>query len=351
MNISKIKHLYAHENGDTITPRMGVQIEEGFGLHQYYDPNTGKVTATDFTEHPATLFPQAWSSALAKVIVPASGGQWYYNNIADNAGILTETGAVKDAYADLFEATSVVLNGGTYPALKIKGNLVNGQNDDFTDKHIFYVGTYNGMQFTCSQMIPVQASVGDAYSVLVSVTGADGSGDETLSNDNDWIQYTAYLQLAGASVADAAFEFQHLVDGEWIKVTNSPRLEEVNGNSLKLYDAAIEGTEIYRVCVTYNSKTYYKTMQPSDIHDPYFIDDGCSIAGDSIKTGESVSWNPKVYRRDTGEDVTTSEGWTFEYTVLSRTDGSVITDLSANSLNYAVIKEKGGVAVRIQASR
>lgn len=349
--LSKIKHLYAYEDGDTITPRMGVQIDAGFGLQQYYDPNTDKVTQTDFTKHPAKLFPQAWSSKLAKVIVPASTGQqWYYNNIADNAGILDETGAVKAAYQNIFAVDSVVMNDQTYPALRIIGNLVDEKIKDFTDKYIYYVGTYNGKQFTCQQLIPVQAAVGDAYSILISVMGADGSGDDTLSADNDWVEYTAYLQLAGVTVNDAVFTFEHLESGVWKKVTTNAGVVEVAKNTLKLYDAAIEGTEMYRCVATYNSKTYYKTMEPSDIHDPRYIEDGCNIAGDSVKSGEKVTFNPKVYLRETGEDVTSKEGWTFGYTLIKRQDATVITDMTIDGLDYESISSKGGISVRIEAT-
>lgn len=350
--LSKVKHLFAYEDGDTITPRMGVKIDAGYGLQQFYDPNTGEVTETKFTEHPATLFPQAWSSKLAKIIVPSmSGVQWYYNNISDNAGIMDATGKVKGAYQALFELTTVTQNGLTFPALKIKGNLVSKALGDFTDKYIYFVGQYEGKQFTCQQLIPVQAAVGEAYNILLSVEGADGSGDETLSADNDWVKYTAFLQLAGNSINDAAFSFQHLENGAWKNVSNNAGVTEVGKNTLKVYDPAVEGTEIFRVVATYNGKTYYKTMEVSDIHDPLYIEDGCNIVGESINIGETATFNPKVIMRETGEDVTASQGWTFGYTILNSKDSTVITDMTVASLTYDKINEKGGVAVRIGASR
>lgn len=350
MGLSKIKNLFAYEDGDTITPRMGVQIDSGYGLQQYYDPETGKVTQTDFTKHPATLFPQAYSSKQAKIVVPSTTGQqWYYNNISDNAGILDASGAVKSAYSSLFEVATVTQNGSTYPALKIKGNLIS--SGDYTDKYIYYVGTYNGKQFTCQQLINVQAAAGDAYSILVSIEGADGSGDETLSSDNDWVKYTAYLQLAGNTINDASISFQHLVNGSWVALTNSAGMTEVTANSLKVYDCAVEGTEMYRVVATYQGKTYYSTMEVSDVHDPLYIDEGCNIPGESVETGETVTFSPKVMRREDGVDVTTSEGWTFAYTIINRSDASVITDFDVNSLTYENIKSKGGISVRIEASK
>lgn len=350
--LSKIKNLFAYEDGDTITPRMGVQIAEGYALQQYYDPNTGNVTQTDFSKVPATLFPQAWSSKLAKVIVPSAVGiQWYYNNISDNAGILDESGRVKAAYQSLFEVATVTQNKMTFPALKIKGNLVNKSLGDFTDKYIYFVGQYNGKPFTCQQLIPVQAAVGEAYTVLLSIEGADGSGDETLSADNDFVKYTAYLQLAGNNVTGATYAFQHLDGGEWKNITNAAGYTEVGTNSLKVFDAAVEGTEIFRVKVTYGGKTFYKTMEVSDVHDPYYIEDGCNILGDSIGSGERATFNPKVYERETGEDVTASQGWTFAYTLIDRRDKSVITDFNVSSLTYDNIQKKGGISVRIEASR
>ena len=350
MSLTKVKTLYAYEDGDTITPRMGVQIAAGHGLTQYYDPATKQVTETDFSSYPAVLFPQAWSSKLASIVVPASGYQWYYNNISDNAGILDSNGNVKSAYSSLFEVTTVTLNNKTFPALRIKGNLVSAQQVDLTDKYIYFVGSYNGKQFTCQQQISVQAAAGNAYAILLSVEGADGSGDETLSADNDWIRYTGYLQLAGHTVLDATITFEHLVNGTWTAVTNVTGVTEISGNSLKIYDAAVEGTELFRAKCVYNSKTYYKTMEPSDIHDARYIDDGCSILGDTVKPGETAVFTPKVYLRETGDDVTTSEGWTFEYVLIKRSDASVITDLTINQLTYDNINAKGGIAVRIIAT-
>ncbi len=350
--LSKIKTLYAYEDGDTITPRMGVQIASGHGLQQYYDPNTKQVTETDFTRFPATLFPQAYSSKQATIIVPATTGQqWYYNNISDNAGILDENGNVKSAYQDRFEKTSVTMNGKTFPALKIKGNLVSPSLADVTDKWIYYVSQYNGKQFTCSQLIPVQAAVGDAYNILLDIEGADGSGDETLSADNDWVKYTAYLQLAGVTIQDAVISFEHLESGQWVPVTHNVGVTEIVNNSLKLFDTAVEGTELYRAKAVYNNKNYYKTMEPSDIHDPRYIDEGCNIMGDSVKVGETATFNPKVIDRETGDDVTASEGWSFSYTLIKRQDSSIITDITVANLTYANILAKGGIAVRIEANR
>ena len=97
-------------------------------------------------------------------------------------------------------------------------------------------------------------------------------------------------------------------------------------------------------------------MNPTDEHDPYYIVDGCSIAGDTVKRGESVTFSPKVYKRHNGfgeedEDVTTKEGWTFTYTLVSQKDGTVITAINQTGINFDKLTEYGGIATRIQASR
>ena len=349
MEISSIKHLYGFEDGDTITPGMGVQIDAGYGLQQYYDPATGNVTATKFDEHPAILFPQCYSSKMGSIIVPETQGQqWYYNNISDNAGILDAGGAVKAAYQDLFAVQTITMNGSTFPALRIKGNLVNANNRDFTDKRIYYRSTYRGMQITCEQVIPVQSAVGDAYNILLSIVGDNGVGDNVLSNDNDWVQYTAYLQLAGNTVADATFVFQRNKGNGWTNITNQTGVTEISNNVLRIFEAAVDGSEMFRVVATLNNRQYIKTFEVTDIHDPLYILDGCTISGDTVKPGETAAFHPKVYRRDNGEEET---GFTFSYVIMRREDASVINNFGINELTYANISSVGGIIVRITASR
>ena len=343
-NVSRIKTLYAYEDGDTITPRMGVQIAAGHGLQQFYDAQTHVVTNTDFGTYPATLFPQPYSGKEGFVVVPAVGGQWYLNNISDNSGILDANGAVKSAYSSMFEVTTVTMNGKTFPGLVIKSNLVTPQNNVATDIYIYYAGTYAGKQFVCEQMIPVQTVVGNAYKLLVSVAGANGTGDEVLSDDQDWIQYTAMLQMmsTGTTISDAVITFEHFGSNA--------------NHTRKLYDAAVDGTELYRAKAVYLGKTYYETMNPTDEHDPYYIVDGCSIAGDTVQRGETVSFNPKVYKRRNGvgeedADVTASEGWTFTYTLVSQRTGDTITAINQTGITFETLTQYGGISVRIQASK
>lgn len=359
-NVSRIKTLYAYEDGDTITPRMGVQIATGHGLQQFYDAQTHVVTNTDFGTYHATLFPQPYSGKEGTVVVPAAGGQWYLNNISDNSGILDANGAVKSAYSSMFEVAAVTMNSKTFPGLIIRSNLVTPQNNVATDIYIYYAGTYAGKQFVCELMIPVQAVVGNAYKLLVSVTGANGTGDEVLSDDQDWVQYTAMLQMmsTGTTISDAVITFEHFGSNGWEAVTHQAGVVEVNStnHTLKLYDAAVDGTELYRAKAVYLGKTYYETMNPTDEHDPYYIVDGCSIAGDTVQRGETVSFNPKVYKRRNGVgeedvDVTTSEGWTFTYTLVSQRTGDTITTINQTGITFETLTQYGGIAVRIQASK
>lgn len=351
MEITAIKNLFSFEDGDHITPAMGVDIDDGYGLHQYYNPTTGNVEQTDFAQHPALLYPQGYSTKLGRIVVPSQTGyQWYYNNISDNSGILDSSGNVKSAYSSLFEKATKTLNGSTFPALRIKGNLVSAQLNDYTDKYIYFVGQYQGRQYTCQQQIPIHASAGDVYDLILSVTGEDGTGDNVLSNDNDWVEYSAYLQLSGSPVSGASYAFQRLVNGAWQNIQGTQGLVEIpsNSNKIKIYQAYVEGVETFRVCATLGTKTYYKTFEVTDIHDPLYIDDGCNINGDFVKPGETATFNPKVLRRDNGQEET---GFTFSYILIKRSDNSVITDLTVAQLTYDNINLKGGIAVRISASR
>lgn len=360
-NVSKIKTLYAYEDGDTITPRMGVQIAVGHGLQQFYNAETHEVTNTNFGTYHATLFPQPYSSKAGATVVPSAGGQWYLNNITDNNGILDSNGNVKQEFADRFEVTTVVMNNKTFPALIIKANLVNSTNQISTDIYIYYVGQYGGKQFTCEQCIPVQSVVGDAYQLMVSVTGANGLGDEVLSDDNDdYILYTASLQMmsTGTDINAAVITFEHFENGSWVTVTNNAGIIEVNSanKTMKLYEAAVDGSELFRAKAVYNENIWYQLLNPTDEHDPYYIVDGCSIEGDSVKRGDTVTFTPKVYKRHNGmneedEDVTSSEGWTFTYSLVSQKTGNVITAFNQTGITYDRLSEHGGIAVRIQASR
>lgn len=345
--INKIKHFYSFEDGDTITPGMGVKIDTGYGLQEYIDPNSGEVIATKFKEHNATLFPQAYSSKKGAMIVPETEGQqWYYNVISDEGAILSN-GKVKDSFADRFAVGSVEMNGNTFPALIIKGQLSSLQNPN--DKYIYYVSSYQGRQFTCQKLIQVQKALGEACQVLISVEGASGSGDEVLSNDNDWILYTVNLQRTGISITSGVtVKFQKLVGSTWQDCKTIEGDIEIGSNTMKLYDAAVDGSEQYRAEVTYNERKYYGLMNPTDEHDPFYIEDGCNISGDAVRDEETVTFNPVVYDRKTGE---VSTGWAFTYTLFERLTGNIIEDVTLQTLTGVNIRKKKGINVRIEASR
>lgn len=345
--VNGIKHLYAFQDGDTITPGMGVVIDAGYGLQQYYNPATKEVIATDFTKHPAILFPQAYSSKMGSMIVPETvGQQWYYNNISTEGAIL-EDGKVKDKFKNLFEVTTVSQNGKTYPALKIKGNLVSAT--DWTDKYIYYSSSYNGSSFTCQQVIPIKASAGQSFDVLISFLGADGAGDNVLSADNDWVEVTAMLQEAGMTVATGVtYKFQILAGTAWSDVATVPGVIEVNGNVIKFYESAVDGVEVFRAVATMNGTDYYETFEVTDVHDPYIIDDGCSHPSGAVKVNEKVTFAPAVYERSSGKE---STGWAFKYEIVSATDGQPCSDLNNLNLTYQNINKYGGVTVRIEATK
>lgn len=348
-SISQIDHLYAFEDGDTITPGMGVRWvngETGLALQQYWNPTAGKVVATDFTAHPVILYPQPYSTKQGKIVVPETQGQqWYYGNISDEGSILS-SGAVKAKYASLFEITTVQVNGQTFSGLKIKGNLATAA--DHTDKYIYYQSSYQGKAFICSQLIPIQAAVGDSYKVLISIMGADGSGDNILGNDQDWIKFTASLLRTGQQVTGSmTYKWQRIENGAWKDITSIQKVLEVSSNVLTAYDAGVEGVEQFRCAITYGGETYYGFCEATDIHDPFYIEKGSTHPSGSVNVGEKVTYNPKVYDRATGE---VSTGWSFTYT-FTDDNGNVLDDITRNNLTYDNIVKHGGISTRIEASR
>lgn len=351
--ISRIKNLFKYEDGDQITPRMGVSIDEGFGLTQYWDEQQGKVVNTDFTKHPATLYPLPYSSKRGQYILPETQGQqWYYNNPeTETAGILDGNGNVKAAYASLFEKTTIDISGATYPALKIKGNLCSAQ--DLTDKHIYYKSTYRGKPFTCSERIPVQTTVGNAKEVLISLTTEDGSGSNVLSNTNRWVEMTAVLQRAGASISGATFQWQKWTAGAWTNVTSQLGVIEVlSSNKIKVYGAGVDGEEIFRIVATHDGESLYKTQQLTDIADPYYIYDGCSQAGDAVEEGVDVTFHPVVYDR-IRQVPDTSNTWSFSYQMLNMVTGAQVGSVATGSsftVLHTVLDEEKGVSVVISAN-
>lgn len=351
--LSRIRNLYKYEDGDLIDARMGYQLDPGYGLTQYWDEQQGRVVNTDFTQHPVTLYPYPYSSKRGQFVVPATQGQqWYYNNPeSETAGILDENGNVKSAYSSLFEKTTVTIGGATFPALRVKGNLCSA--NDLTDKHIYYKSVYNGKPFTCSQLIPVQTTVGNAKEILISIETADGSGSTALSNTNAWIKLTAALQRAGSPINGATFQWQKWVNGAWVNVTNNPTVIEVLANNIiKVYCTGVDSEDIFRVAVTHEGVTSYKTQQLTDTSDIFYIFDGCSQAGDAVDEGVNVSFSPVVYDRKNNAPDTTNN-WHFTFQLLNMISGAQIGNPSTSVpyvVPYSTLDQEGGVSVVISAS-
>lgn len=348
--ISAVDHLYAFEDGDTISPAMGVSwvnsSNVGYGLQQYWNPTTKQVMDTDFAKHPVLLYPQPYSSKRGAVVVPESvGQQWYYGNISDEGGILQD-GKVKAKFASLFEVTTLEVNKQSFPALKIKGNLAT--EADHTDKYIYYKSSYQGKAFTCQQLIPIMTAVGEFYKVVVNYVGDSGSGDNVLSDDNDWCQIVATLTRSGSPIdGSVSYKWQRLVNGVWTDIQSVKSVTEISSNSLKVYNAAVEGVEMFRCVVTYAGKEYIGLAEVSDIHDPYYIEIGRSQASSAVAVGATVTYNPKVYDRATGN---VSNGWAFKFT-FTDTQGKVLPDITERNLTYDNINKYGGISVRLEAQK
>lgn len=347
--ISSIDHLYAFEDGDTISAAMGVKWvggEVGYALQQYFNPTTKQVMETDFTKHPVLLYPQPYSSKRGSVVVPETAGQqWYYGNISDEGGILQD-GKVKDKFKALFEITTLEVNKMTFSALKIKGNLATA--DDHTDKYIYYKSSYQGKVFTCQQLIPIMTAVGESYKVNINYIGADGSGDNVLSDDNDWCQMVATLTRSGSPIdGSVTYKWQRMVGGQWQTVANVKAVTEVSGGSLKVFDTAVEGVEMFRCVAAYAGSEYVAIAEVSDIHDPFFIDMGRSQASGAVAVGATVTYAPKVYRRDDGS---LSTGWTFRF-AFTDSKGNALDDITEKTLTYDNILRYDGISVRIEAQK
>ena len=352
--LSGIHHLYKYNDGDNIDARMGVYwTEPGYGLTQYYNESAGTIN-TDFTQHSPILYPFPYSSKRGQYVVPATQGQqWYYNNPdTETAGILDENGNVKSAYSSLFEVTTHTVNNAIYPALRIKGNLCSA--NDLTDKYIYYRSTYNGKPFTCVQKITVQTTIGDAKEILISLTTYDGSGSNVLSNTNSWIQMTALLQRGGSNIAGATYQWQKLVNGTWTPITTSQQgvIEIISQNTIKVYDPGVESEDIFRVAVTHDGVTGYKTQQLTDTSDVYYIFDGCSQAGDAVAEGVNVSFTPVVYERST-QSPDSKYTWHFTFRLLNLVTGATVGSPSTTvpyMVPYSTLEAEGGVTVVISAT-
>ncbi len=361
--LSRIRHLYAYEDGDKIEARMGVVIEDGYGLTQYWDVNQQKVVNTDFkalyddpNKQAATLYPLPYSSKKGEYVKPETQGQqWYFNNPeTSSAAILDDSGNVKAAFQDRFEKTTKTVDGVVYPALIIKGNLAKA--DDLTDKYIYYKSTYNGKPFTCAQLIPIQTTTGDATELIISIESKNGIGSTALTNDNNWVKLTAHLLKAGTNIdSSATFQWQRFVNGSWVNVTNSPTIMELTGTQqLKVFTAGVDCEEVFRVACVCDGKTKYLSIQLTDQTDAYYIFDGCSNVGDAVEADTNVTFTPSVYTR-TGNVPDTEFTWHFSFFLYNIATGNELTDhrrtnVASYTVNYSVLQENKGVSVIISAT-
>lgn len=345
MNIYQTRDLYAYADGDCITPSMGVSIDAGYSLAQYWNTTEGKIVNTDFTKHNAKLYPQGYSSLEGKVIVPESG-TWHIGSPTSTALAFDSSGkCTTSGYTDKFKVTTIVVNSTTLPCLVICGNLAS--STDLTTKHIYYVGEYNGMKFTCHEEILVQVAMADAYDIIISKAGDSGEGDTVITNDDDWVQLTPYLIRGGANVVGATYKWEQLINGVWTAITNRASYTELGSNGvLKIFEAAVNGLEYFRVTATLGTTVVRKVVDIADTHDPYYLDDGCSTSA-GVKAGESVTFSPKVYVRSTNLP-DTDHSWSFAFTVTDSQSGDVL--MTANTslrLSYDQIKNYGG-RVKVQ---
>lgn len=327
---SAIDTITAYEDGDVIIPSMGVDLTAGHILAQYWNPATDSVTtSSDFTlpDNQPTLYPQPYSSKEAKYVVPdKTGQQWYINSLgADTAGILKADGTVKDAYKSLFAATTFTVNGNTYPALKVIGNLATA--DDLNSKTIYYQSTYKTKTFVCKQEIPVYETVGDTYDVSISSVNEKGVSDTVIDNDSEFLNLRSYLTMSGAESEPDAAKWQKLTTNGWKDLSTQSGLFQVsdNGRNLKVMDAGLSGIEDFRAVLTKGGRYYSSTIQLADTHDPYYISIGRSTVSGIIQPDQDVSYTPKVYQRSNNE---VQSGWSFSFTTFDN-DGVQIRKASA----------------------
>ena len=347
-NIYQVRDIYAYADGDCILPAMGVSIDSGYSLTQYWDPEKKKVINTDFTQHNAKLFPQAYSTTAVDIIVPDSAA-WYIGSTTgqplqfDSSGNCTTTG-----YSGIFKVSTIVVNGKSQPCLVICGNLA--KESSLTNKMIYFVGTYDGRRFTCQQEITVVMAAANSYDVIVSCEGDDGvAGDNIITNQNDFVKFTPYLLQGGNTVTGATFTWERLVEGEWKAISNTTKLTEIDASGcLKVYEAAVYGVEYFRVTgkLSGTSADVKKVVSVSDTQDPYYLLDGCSTAGE-VKNGEAATFSPQVFVRQTNQPDTVNN-WKFQFTVTDSVSGDVLmTANSTLSLSYSQIRGYGG-KVRVQ---
>lgn len=348
LNIYQVRDIYAYADGDCILPAMGVSIDSGYSLTQYWDPEQKKVINTDFSAHNAKLYPQAYSTNAKHIIVPDSGS-WLIDNpdgqplIFDGSGNCVTTG-----YAGIFKLSSITVNGLVQPCLVICGNLA--KESDLRNRMIYFRGIYDGRQFACSQEITVVVANANSYDIIISCEGDNGvSGDNIITNNNDYVKFIPSLLRGGLPIKGATFTWEQLKEGSWQTVSHTAGLTEIDSNGcLTVYEAAVYGVEYFRCTgkLSGTSADVKKVVSVSDTHDPYYLLDGCSTAGE-VKNGETAKFAPQVFDRETNVPDTIHQ-WKYQFTVTDSTSGDIL--LTANTsltLTYQQIRGYGG-KVRVQ---
>ena len=164
---------------------------------------------------------------------------------------------------------------------------------------------------------------------------------------------TATTLRAGASVTGGTYQWQKFVNGVWKNVTPQMGIiEVVASNKIKVYNAGVDSEDIFRVAVTFDGTTTYKTQQLTDTADVYYIYDGCSQAGDAVKAGVSVSFNPVVYDRRTNAVDTTNQ-WKFSFRTINMISGAEVGSKSTNVpfvVSSSLIDREKGITVIISAT-
>lgn len=351
-NISAIDALEAIVDGDTIVPGMNFVLPSGVGTTQYYNPSTGKCTP-HYPDTPLVLYPYCYSSSTGKFIVPSSEKMMWYLNDPDSLSsqiLVTKGGSIAEKYEDRFELTTYTVNNQTFPALKIKGNLASATN--LNNVVIYFKSTFNDLEVTCHGDISVKESVGDMFDILINCVNESGISDTVIDNNSEYLVLSASLQNCGADVsASGSWSWMRATPSGLVAVSHVPGVSELGaeGKTLKLYDAAIEGTEEYFACVTHNGADYKKGIQVCDTHDPYYINVGRSQSGNLVKQSDTVTYTPQVLARSTRA---VQSGWSFSF-VARGNDGGVIRSSSGStfSVEGAEVHEYGGLNIHISASK
>ena len=123
-------------------------------------------------------------------------------------------------------------------------------------------------------------------------------------------------------------------------------------NIIKVYCTGVDSEDIFRVAVTHEGVTSYKTQQLTDTSDIFYIFEGCSQAGDAVDEGVNVSFNPVVYDRRTNVP-DTSNTWHFSFLLLNMISGAQVGNPSTAVpfvVPYSTLEQEGGVSVVISAS-